>query len=352
MNLTEFFESDTVALPRPSGLDDVTFDSFLNGLVQGYIALLQTVDDPQYPGICAEIRAAVPKVRYLAAQIEQSAKFYLDGHPHRAHAELKKALDALEIGNLFTTLSRYLVTGSFHGQLDDVLASSIHPTLYRVRSDRTAASDGELSRKDMFHLPFEKRRMVKNQRYSIAGLPCLYLGSSIWICREELGRSSLDSLSISRFRITDKVVVLDFQYQPDLEWKLFKWVNGPQPDQVVPEQLKDAREHYSEKLIVSHIIFWSLIAACSIKIPDRTGSFHPECIIPPFLLRWVTADITHRVDGIRCFSTRTKNKQSEIFCTYELCVSIAGDHSERPLCSFAEKLSSNDPDYLGTPHID
>ena len=259
MNLTEFFESETVLLPRPGGPDDVTFDGFLNGVFQRYIALLQTINDPEHPGICAGISAAIPKVEFLAAQIEKSTRFYLEGHPHIAHTELEKALSVLEIENLFTTLSRYQMTDSFHSQIDNVLASALHPPLYRVRSDRTAASDGEISRKDMFHVPFEKRRLVQNQRYSIAGLPCLYLGSSIWICWEELGRPSLDSLSISRFQVVENAVVLDFQLPPDLAWKVFKWINSPQPQSAIPDRLPAARLHYGEKFIASYLLFWPLL---------------------------------------------------------------------------------------------
>lgn len=29
---------------------------------------------------------------------------------------------------------------------------------------------------EMFHIPYDKRHLVGNQRYSLSGLPCLYLG--------------------------------------------------------------------------------------------------------------------------------------------------------------------------------
>ena len=32
-----------------------------------------------------------------------------------------------------------------------------------------------LERKDMLHIPFNKREIVSNQRFSVTGLPCLYL---------------------------------------------------------------------------------------------------------------------------------------------------------------------------------
>ena len=44
------------------------------------------------------------------------------------------------------------------------------------------------TRRDLFHVPFEEREKLASQRYSIPGVPCLYLGSSAYVCWEELGR--------------------------------------------------------------------------------------------------------------------------------------------------------------------
>lgn len=93
---------------------------------------------------------------------------------------------------------------------------------YRIRCDRSEFKIPQ--RGDIFHVPFEKRRLVGNQRYSIAGLPCLYLGSSIWICWEELGRPPLDSVWVSRFRIVKQASVLDFQFPPHHVWRLFEFL--------------------------------------------------------------------------------------------------------------------------------
>lgn len=57
--------------------------------------------------------------------------------------------------------------------------------LFRARETSLYHS---LNRKEMFHIPYNKRFLVGNQRYSISGIPCLYLGQSTYICWEELGR--------------------------------------------------------------------------------------------------------------------------------------------------------------------
>lgn len=45
----------------------------------------------------------------------------------------------------------------------------------------------EFSSEDMLHIPFNKRHIVKSERFSIPGLPCLYLGNSSYACWVEMG---------------------------------------------------------------------------------------------------------------------------------------------------------------------
>ncbi|NLK96566.1 MAG: hypothetical protein GX272_00585 [Epulopiscium sp.] len=66
-----------------------------------------------------------------------------------------------------------------------------------------------LDREYMLHIPFDKREIVKAQRFSIPGVPCLYLGQSLFIVWEELNRPSLNNLFVSRFELDEETKVLD-----------------------------------------------------------------------------------------------------------------------------------------------
>src|SRR5205823_638449 len=71
-------------------------------------------------------------------------------------------------------------------------------SLFRMRIG-SAAGRHQLG--DLFHIPFNSRHLITNQRYSFPGLPCLYLGQSLYVCWEELGRPDLNGVVISRFRL-------------------------------------------------------------------------------------------------------------------------------------------------------
>lgn len=55
---------------------------------------------------------------------------------------------------------------------------------------------------EMLHIPFDKRSLVQTERFSIPGLPCLYLGTTSYICWLEM-----DSPADYRFNVSP--VILD-----------------------------------------------------------------------------------------------------------------------------------------------
>jgi hypothetical protein len=330
MNLAEFLESETVALPRGAFQESrQTFDTFLTDVFRDYIALVQSVNDSEFPYICSMVQNSLEEIRKLSAQIVSAVKRYLQGYPHLAYGEIEKSLESVNIDKLITKLSGFAMI-SPGSSFDPFLECTLHPPLYRMRSDRT--SSGTFSRKDIFHVPFEDRRLVRNQRYSIAGLPCLYLGSSTWISWEELGRPDLDSVFVSRFRFAEETSVLDFQFPPLLAWRVFKYaLDQTRSSNQLPSST-ELRNHYGDEFVASYIVCWPLIAACSIIVDSRDGSFFPQYIVPQLLLQWVTKGQV--VDGIRYFSTRTAPLDT---FAHVNCVFPAREISHSGQCSYLKR---------------
>lgn len=66
---------------------------------------------------------------------------------------------------------------------------------------------------DMFHIPLNKRERVSTQRYSIPGVPCIYLGQNSYVCWKELDTPSIDNVAISSYKVIDgtkKIIDLTF----------------------------------------------------------------------------------------------------------------------------------------------
>lgn len=68
--------------------------------------------------------------------------------------------------------------------------------LFRMR---TSEYGGLFRKEEMFHIRFDKRHLVINNRFSVDGIPSLYLGESTYICWEEMGCPNFDTCNISMY---------------------------------------------------------------------------------------------------------------------------------------------------------
>lgn len=159
--------------------------------------------------------------------------------------------------------------------------------MFRART--LEPNQGSYEVEEMFHVPFEKRGIISNNRYSIAGFPCLYVGKSILACWEEMHKPNIDNLCVSRVAITE----FEKRYVIDLSWK--EDVDGE-----IPEDEEAKSERHQQ--IITWIKRLPLIIACSIRAHDPSAPFKEEYVIPQLLLH---ASVDNKfVDGIAYTSTR------------------------------------------------
>lgn len=151
---------------------------------------------------------------------------------------------------------------------------------------------------ELFHIPFEHRGRVSSQRYSIPGLPCLYLGASTYVCWEELGRPAFSSVYVmalqlrdpSRFKVLDLAVVPHFVPSMNL---IQQW------------QASASNKQAIEDYLVALVVCWPLMAACSTRVMEPRDPFKPEYVVPQLLLQWIRQ--SNNLQGVRYFSTKVGN---------------------------------------------
>lgn len=87
---------------------------------------------------------------------------------------------------------------------------SVLPAGARLYKARESHSNYLYSKEEMFHIPYDKRHLIGNQRFSVSGLPCLYLASSSYVCWEELGRVDFNLCNYCGYSNQKDVLVYDF----------------------------------------------------------------------------------------------------------------------------------------------
>lgn len=151
-------------------------------------------------------------------------------------------------------------------------------TLFRVRS----SDNYSLSKKSIFHIPFELREKVNTQRFSIPGLPCLYLGDSIYVCWEEMNRPLMENIHVSRFSI------IDTSYN-------FLLLNAT-TNELRNKCFKTNEEGNFLGMLTGFLAFWPTLFCCSLIVDKPNDVFKPEYIIPQLILQWIVAE--RKLDGI------------------------------------------------------
>lgn len=66
----------------------------------------------------------------------------------------------------------------------------------------------------MYHIPFELRHKIGNDRYGISGFPVFYLSASAYGCWEELKRPNLEFTNVALFKSTKEMLFIDMVPPP------------------------------------------------------------------------------------------------------------------------------------------
>lgn len=272
MNLREFLSDSAIRLPRLRGTDD--FQGFVSEMLDGYLAKLDQFTQPT--DLAAEVQSQRENIVAFCNAAKELVLATLAGHPHTAYSLFLEGIEPL---------ASYV-----QRQALKELKTTDLGILYRVRKQLGAT----LTREGLFHIPFEARHRVSTQRYSIPGLPCLYLGGSLYTCWAEMGRPPFNELHASAFWLSNEktVSILNLAGRPARLLLLLTSDGEPPPD----PHLRNA--------LATEVILWPLQALCSIVVRHRDAPFKPEYILPQILLQWVSQE--HQFDGICYYSTHVE----------------------------------------------
>lgn len=218
------------------------------------------------------LKLELPNIKKSNEQILKIITSYLQGKSGKAYDILEELLESTFYRDRILTLVE-----------KDSSFSDGSSRLIRIRSSLNQLT----SREEMFHIPFSKRHLVANQRFSIAGLPCLYLGSSIYVCWLELERVDFGQLWISGYRSLKKFKLLNLAY--DLNILIKQYENGK----------------IDTELFINYFFLWPIVMACNYQVKYPGSPFHEEYIIPSLLLQWIIfGDLNKNIAGLKYLSTK------------------------------------------------
>lgn len=241
MNRSALYENiiDIQLAPSTYDASKCDFRKHLDKIFDVYLNILDALDENERPD---GWNSTMKEINELIDAIKVSVKLYYEGCHSKAFRKLSRHINNW----LVTMLDAYY--------------------FYRMRM----FEEGEKhDRNGMFHIPFNKRTIVKTQRYSAPGYPCLYLGTSAYICWEEMLRPNLDKCYVSLFWIGRPIAVFDLSLPAKPRW----------------EDIDDPQK--ADNTFLFDLLRLPLVLACMVKVAKPKDPFKPEYIIPQLLMEWV-----------------------------------------------------------------
>ena len=201
-------------------------------------------------------------------------------------------------------------------------------TFFRARTDYFT------DYKEMYHIPMDKRDLVGTERFSVPGLPCLYLGASVYDVWLEMGRPAYCDLNVSAIKLTGegkKLQILNLVATP----YLLLGLNS------VSKMENNSDNNLS--IIKSILRVYPLIIATSIRNKFPRGKFRSDYIISHLIMLNLKK---LGIDGVAYLSKRIQNGEED--CSLPQMVNFAfpafeSSHINKKYGRICEKIIITSP---------
>lgn len=244
---------------------NIDFCTHLSTLFKRYLKLLDEFEG----GKDDEWKPLLKRITFHCSSLERAINYYYEGKPTKAYSLLSAH---------FSSLPKWIAHHRF--------------CCYRMREmDEGSVPTFE----GMFHIPFKNRGIVRTQRYSAPGIPCLYLGLSPYTCWQEVGCPDISKVYVSIFK-------------PESH---FSYLNFTLP-------IKAILGGEDNKILYLVLEYFPFVIASMVKVRDNNNPFKPEYIIPQMALQWVmdqrevTDDPEKKYIGILYTSVHIDRNNSDV----------------------------------------
>ena len=225
---------------------------------------------PHLQSFIQNINTTINETKKIQTNIIKIFNFLFNGKMQTAINTLKNLVDRYSSKLITPILDSYAFRGDdYYYNPDDELKELY---LYKGRIGEAYQS---YKREDMFHIPLDKRCITRTERYSMPGVPCIYLAQNSYVVWKEMQMPSFDKLSISAYKITNPhLKIIDLTYSFQTVYDIFE-------DQQLFLQHYDRR---AAKKVLEAMSIFPLIVAVSVKCREKNRHFKSEYAIPQLLM--------------------------------------------------------------------
>lgn len=314
----------------PIRWDGVDFTASLEKQLNYYIKRLEMSPRGESPNY-SDAHVNIKEAKRVVGLLTKTTQHYLNGFPSKAFATFERTMEIL----VQTPLQVY--QKSVLEQFDKP-GSRTQDELKLFRAVRVG-DNKPYQRTRVFHTPYSLRSKVSTNRYSIAGYPSLYLGTSLELCCEEIHVDPYKDFTIASLFELERTIeytntniqVIELGVKPQDFLNIRR--NNETSNRFIPYELtRDGRVRSA------YFLWYPLIAACSFIRTNKNDPFAAEYIIPQLLMQWVRSESVldrgneyDQLIGIRYFSCASV-KASDMGFNYVFPTSGQQKSADLPYC--------------------
>lgn len=258
--------------------DSLSFHKKVEQEFEFYISRLREIDTQEYEQRFGNnvpntnIRFFIENEEKFTQNLKEVIEHSRNGMGHKAFEKLKSALE--ETRSLDKKANEYW----------GIYKLTPDTPCFRIRKNTDTADFPNCIK----HFPFQDVRYLQASRFSLPGFPCLYLGSSIQLCKMEKGMDINKPCLKASFQLRENTSPLSCI------------------DIVPPTNLEDNNG------VFSFLLLYPFYVTCLFE-KDKSSTegqvyFQEEYIVPQLLLSYVREN--QEIDGIRYLSTYYRQGES------------------------------------------
>lgn len=331
MNFVDFFQNNSLKSVRE---DDEDFIEFIDSIFNKYINALNNLEYCKdewerliHNGFCNEAMQKqvmnfianldIGRIKNICDEILNSLKAYYNGFSGKAYKIIEELLDNnYEILSFmkFDEIKRLLYA---HSNIDTSI-------FYKIR--RVEKNDKLVDREELFHIKFNEREKIRNERYSISGYPCIYMGKSIKLCWNECNKPLYFYLTSIDINSLGNDEFLLFREEPSQLASLLSKKNILEDQTSVMGFLE---------FLKKYLYTFPMLAACSIIVSKPNENFKPEYIVPNLLTQYIRKR-SSKFRGIVYFSCKNANDIYEYNDNINIAIPTISDSDNKR--AYSEEL--------------
>lgn len=161
-------------------------------------------------------------------------------------------------------------------------------SFYKARTGNVEDRDG------MLHIPFDMRGLIATQRFSIAGIPCIYLGTTSYVCWQELDKPANQNFNVCSYKVNEKgkrLKILNLVISQPL-------ING------IFNRGRESEQSIEKKIQIKMLKLFPLVIATSFTVLEKERKFKSEYIISQLIMHCLKE---LQIDGVAYLSKKGKN---------------------------------------------